>query len=94
MKMILKIFALPLLLLVRIIWIFGNMVTNIISYAVGFLLLIIGGCAIYCIVKAMWMSLAILIGMGIVIYLLLFLLVWIVVKTKTVGENLKIFIKT
>ena len=68
MKMILKIFALPVLLLVKVIWLLGNMVTNIISYAIGFLLLIIGGCAIYCIVKAMWTSLAILIGMGTVSY--------------------------
>ena len=53
MKIILKIFALPVLLLVKVIWFLGNMITNIISYVIGFLLLIIGGCAIYCIVKAM-----------------------------------------
>lgn len=57
MKIILKIFALPVLLLVKVIWFLGNMITNIISYVIGFLLLIIGGCAIYCIVKAMWTSL-------------------------------------
>ena len=53
MRMILKIFALPVLLLVKVIWLLGNMITNVISYAIGFVLLIIGGCAIYCIVKAM-----------------------------------------
>ena len=35
MKMILKIFALPVLLLVKVIWLLRNMITNIISYAIG-----------------------------------------------------------
>ena len=94
MKMILKIFALPVLLLVKVIWLLGNMITNIISYAIGFLLFIIGGCAIYCIVKAMWTSLAILIGMGMAVYLFLFLLVWSVVKAENIGNALGAFIRS
>ena len=94
MKMILKIFALPVLLLVKVIWILGNMITNIISYAIGFLLLIIGGCAIYCIVKAMWISLAILIGMGIAVYLFLFLLPWSILKAEKIGNALGTFIRS
>lgn len=35
MKMLLKIFALPVLLLVKVIWLLGNVITNIISYAIG-----------------------------------------------------------
>ena len=80
--------------LVKVIWLLGNMITNIISYAIGFLLLIIGGCAIYCIVKAMWTSLAILIGMGMAVYLVLFLLVWSVVKAETIGNALGAFIRS
>lgn len=94
MKMILKIFALPVLLLVKVIWLLGNMITNVISYAIVFLLLIIGGCAIYCIVKAMWISLAILIGMGMAVYLFLFLLVWSVVKAENIGNALGAFIRS
>ncbi|MBE7715058.1 MAG: hypothetical protein E7245_06480 [Enterocloster clostridioformis] len=94
MKMILKIFALPVLLLVKVIWILGNMITNIISYAIGLLLLIIGGCAIYCVVKAMWTSLVILVVMGIVVYLFLFLLVWSVVKAENIGNALGTFIRS
>ena len=82
------------LLLVKAIWILGNMITNIISYAIGFLLLIIGGCAIYCIVKAMWTSLAILIGMGMAVCLFLFLLVWSVVKAENIGNALGTFIRS
>lgn len=94
MKMILKIFALPVLLLVKVIWLLGNMITNIISYVIGVLLLIIGGCTIYCIVKAMWTSLAILIGMGMAVYLVLFLLVWSVVKAENIGNALGEFIRS
>ena len=94
MKMILKIFALPVLLLVKVIWILGNMITNIISYAIGLLPLIIGGCAIYCVVKAMWTSLVILVVMGIVVYLFLFLLVWSVVKAENIGNALGTFIRS
>ena len=60
MKMILKVLALPVLLVVKIICILGNLLTNISSYVIGLLLLVIVGCAIYCIVQAMWTSLAIL----------------------------------
>ena len=82
MKIILKIFALPVLLLVKVIWFLGNMITNI------------GGCAIYCIVKAMGTSLAILIGMGMAVYLVLFLLVWSVVKAENIGNALGAFIRS
>lgn len=94
MKMILKIFALPALLLIKIIWLLGNLITNVISYVIGFLLLVIGGCAIYCIIKAMWTSLAILAGMGIVVFLFLFLLVWSVIKAENVGKALGAFIRS
>jgi len=92
MKIILKIFAFPLLLFVKVIWFIGNMITNIISCLTGFLMLIIGGCAIYCIIKAMWTSLAILIGMGMAVYLFLFLLAWLAVKAENIENALGNFI--
>lgn len=94
MKMILKIFALPVLLVVKVICILGNLLTNISSYVIGLLLLVIGGCAIYCIVKAMWTSLAILAGMGVAAILAIFLLVWAVVKAETIGNALGEFIRS
>ena len=94
MKMILKVFALPVLFVVKIVCILGNLLTNISSYVIGLLLLVIAGCSIYCIVQAMWTSLAILAGMGLAAILAIFLLVWVVVKAEAVGENLKLFIKT
>ena len=64
MKMILKVLALPVQFVVTIACILGNLITNISSYVIALLLLIIAGCSIYCIIKALWTSLVILAGMG------------------------------
>ena len=92
MKMILKVLALPVLLVVTVVCILGNLLTNISSYVIGLLLLVIAGCAVYCIVKALWTSLAILVGMGLAAILTNFLLVWAVVKFETLGNHIKEFI--
>ena len=94
MKMILKVLALPVLFVVKIICILGNLLTNVTSYVIGLLLLVIAGCAIYCIVQAMWTSLAILAGMGLAAILAIFLLVWVVVTAETVGASLGAFIRS
>ena len=64
MKMILKVLALPVLFVVTIACILGNLITNISSHVISLLLLVIAGCSIYCIIKALWTSLVILAGMG------------------------------
>ena len=64
MKIVLKVLALPVLFVVTIACILGNLITNISSYVIALLLLIIAGCSIYCIIKALWTSLVILAGMG------------------------------
>lgn len=68
--------------------------SNISSYVIGLLLLVIAGCAIYCIVQAMWTSLAILVGMGLAAILAIFLLVWVVVKAESIGNSLGEFIRS
>ena len=52
MKLVLKILALPVLFVVKLICILGNLLTNIVSYVIGLLLLVIGGSAIYCVCKS------------------------------------------
>ena len=94
MKMILKVLALPVLFVVKVICILGNLLTNVTSYVIGLLLLVIAGCAIYCIVQAMWTSLAILAVMGLAAILVIFLLVWAVVKAETIGIFLGEFIRS
>ena len=44
MKMILKVLALPVLFVVTIACILGNLITNISSYVISLLLLVIAGC--------------------------------------------------
>ena len=75
MKLVLKILALPVLFVVKVICILGNLLTNVVSYVIGLLLLVIGGSAIYCIVKALWQSLLILVVLGIATIAVVFLLV-------------------
>ncbi len=90
MKIVLKVLALPLLFIVTIAYILGNLITNISSYVIALLLLVIAGCSIYCIVKALWTSLAILAGMGLAAILIIFLLVWAVVKLETLGNHINV----
>ena len=80
MKLVLKILALPVLFVVKVICILGNLLTNVVSYVIGLLLLVIGGSAIYCIVKALWQSLLILVVLGIATIAAVFLLVWAVMN--------------
>ena len=92
MKMILKVLALPVLFVVTIVCILGNLLANLSSYVITLLLLVIAGCSIYCIAKALWTSLAILAGIGLTAILIIFLLVWAVVKLETLGNHIKEFI--
>ena len=92
MKIILKVLALSVLFVVTIACILGNMLTNLSSYVIALLLLVIAGCSIYCIVKVLWTSLAILAGMGLTAILIIFLLVWAVVKLETLVNYIKEFI--
>lgn len=91
MKLVLKILALPVLFVVKVICILGNLLTNVVSYVIGLLLLVIGGSAMYCIVKALWQSLLILVVLGIAT---IFLLVWAVMKAENIGESLGAFIRS
>ena len=92
MKIILKVLALPVLFVVTIACILGNLLANLSSYVIALLLLVITGCSISYIVKALWASLAILAGMGLAAILIIFLLVWAVVKLETLGNHIKEFI--
>ena len=94
MRLILKVFALPLLLVMKSICVLGNLLSNISSYVIGLLLLILVGCGIYCVVQAMWTSLVILVGMGLAAILAIFLLVWAVVKAESIGNFLGEYIRS
>jgi len=94
MKMILKVLALPVLLIMKSVCIMGNLLSNISSYVIGLLLLILIGCGIYCVVQAMWTSLAILAVMGLVAFLALFGIVFLTVQAEIASESLGHFIRS
>ena len=94
MKMILKVLALPVLFVVKSVCILGNLLTNVSSYVIGLLLLILVGCGIYCVVQAMWTSLAILAVMGLVAFLALFGIVFLTVQAETASECLGQFLRS
>ena len=94
MKMILKVLALPVLLVMKSVCILGNLLSNISSYVIGLLLLILVGCGIYCVVQAMWTSLAILAVMGLAAFLVLFGIVFLTVQAETASESLGQFIRS
>lgn len=94
MKLILKVFALPVLLIMKSVCILGNLLSNISSYVIGLLLLILVGCGIYCVVQAMWTSLAILVLMGLAAFLALFAVVFLTVQAETASESLGQFLRS
>ena len=94
MKMILKVLALPVLLIMKSVCILGNLLSNIFSYIIGLLLLILVGCGIYCVVQAMWTSLAILAVMGLAAFIVLFSIVFLTVQAETASESLGQFIRS
>ena len=94
MKMILKVFALPVLLIMKSVCILGNLLSNISSHVIGLLLLILVGCGIYCVVQAMWTSLAIRAVMGLAAFLALFGIVFLTVQAETASESLGQFLRS
>lgn len=88
-KLFFKIILLPVLLIVNILYLLANLFMNLSSYVIGLLLLLLAGCGIFCIVKAMWTSLALLVGMGLILFMVIFLMVWAVVKIETLGNFLR-----
>lgn len=94
MKMILKVLALPVLLITKSVCILGNLLSNISSYVIGLLLLILVGCGIYCVIQAMWTSLAILALMGLAAFLVLFGIVFLTVQAESASESLGQFLRS
>ena len=93
-QLLYKKYSLPGQFVVKLICVLGNLLTNVVSYVIGLLLLVIGGSAIYCIVKALWQSLLILVVLGIATIAVVFLLVWAVMKAENIGESLGAFIRS
>ena len=94
MKMILKILALPVLLVLKVLTLVGNLLTNLSSLFIGMFLLLLAGLAIYCIIQNQWLNLAILAGMAAATFVVLFIAVAGIFKIETWGQRLSDFIRS
>lgn len=88
-KLLFKIILLPVLLIVKVLYLLANLFMNLSSCMIGLFLLLFAGCGIFCIVKAMWTSLLLLIALGLVAFLVIFVMVWAVVKIEILGNLLR-----
>lgn len=92
MKLIMKLFALPVLVILKVFAMLGNLLTSLSSLAVGLFLLLLGGLAVYCIVQQAWLNLAILAGMAVITFVVMFLTVAVIFKAEIWRDQLKEFI--
>lgn len=94
MKLILKLFVLPVLLILVIFCLLGKLAQNLSGYAFSILMLIIVGCVIASIVQAKWQSLAILVGMAVAAFLILFVIVATCFTAEGLRDRLRDFIRS
>lgn len=85
MRMILKIFVWPVILLLGVLCFLGTIAYKVAAYVISPFLLLGLGCCIYCLVQARWMDLAIFAVVELGILLALFVMVGLVIH----AENLR-----
>lgn len=85
MRMILKVFVWPVILLLGILCFLGTIAYKVAAYVISPFLLLGLGCCIYCLVQARWMDLAIFAVIELGILLALFVMIGLVIH----AENLR-----
>ena len=85
LKIILKLIALPVLLVLGLVCLLAKIAFELSSFFIGALILYIIGCSIYCVFQSLWLQLAFLVGIGLAIYAALFLFV----VFQEIGESIK-----
>ena len=85
MRMILKIFFFPVILLLGMLCFLGTITYKVAAYVISPFLLLGLGCCIYCLVQARWMDLAIFAVIELGILLALFVMIGLVIH----AENLR-----
>lgn len=85
MRIILRIFVWPVILLLGMLCFLGTIAYKVAAYVISPFLLLGLGCCIYCIVQARWMDLAIFAVIELGILLALFVMIGLVIH----AENLR-----
>lgn len=91
-KIILKLIALPVLLVLGVVCLLAKIAFELSSFFIGALILYIIGCSIYCVFQSLWLQLALLVGIGLAVYAALFLFVVFQEIGENIKENLRDFI--
>lgn len=85
MRMILKVFVWPVILLLGVLCFLGTIAYKVAAYVISPFLLLGLGCCIYCLVQARWLDLAIFAVIELGILLALFVMIGLVIH----AENLR-----
>lgn len=86
MRMILKIFVWPVILLLGMLCFLGTIAYKVAAYVISPFLLLGLGCCIYCLVQARWMDLAIFAVIELGILLALFVMIGLVIHAENLRE--------
>lgn len=86
MRMILKLFVWPMVLLLGMLCFLGTIAYKAAAYVISPLLLLSLGCCIYCAVQARWTELAIFAVTMLGLFLILFVMIWLVENAESLRE--------
>lgn len=92
MKMILKLFVWPMVLLLGMLCFLGTIAYKAAAYVISPLLLLGLGCCIYCAVQARWTELAIFAVTVLGLFVILFLMIWLVTNAEDLHKWMRDFL--
>lgn len=92
MRMILKVFVWPVILLLGVLCFLGTIAYKAAAYVISPLLLLGLGCCIYCAVQARWTELAIFAVTVLGLFVILFLMIWLVTNAEDLHKWMRDFL--
>ena len=92
MRMILKLFVWPMVLLLGMLCFLGTIAYKAAAYVISPLLLLGLGCCLYCAVQARWTELAIFAVTVLGLFVILFLMVWLVTNAEDLHKWMRDFL--
>lgn len=92
MRIILKLFVWPMVLLLGMLCFLGTIAYKAAAYVISPLLLLGLGCCIYCAVQARWTELAIFAVTVLGLFVILFLMIWLVTNAEDLHKWVRDFL--
>ena len=94
MRCLLKILAMPLILVLKMFCMVVNALAKVSAYVLSPLVLFVLGCGIYCIFKAKWSDVAILVSVEAIIFAAMFGMGWLTCTVEEINDNLRRFVRS